>query len=247
MGQQTQLELFMSIGARLKEWRTLNNLKQDEASDKLGIPFSTLKKYEMNSRKPGAEAIEVLVKEGVNANWILTGIGPMLIADYSTAKSPAPDKATGNIIGKLETTSRTMETQLGKVPSQPSSTETEQTRSVSAATEPAQPSSTETEQTQSVSAATEPSQPSSTETEQAQSVGAATEPAPCPVDIKRLTEAIDVIEQELIKRSRSMRPAAKARAIVLAYQILEDEDKEKDRASYEYAQKMMTKLIKSIS
>ena len=227
MGQQTQLELFMSIGARLKEWRTLNNLKQDEASDKLGIPFSTLKKYEMNSRKPGAEAIEVLVKEGVNANWILTGIGPMLIADYSTAKSPAPDKATGNVIGKLETTSRTMETQLGKVPSQPSSTETEQT--------------------QSVSAATEPSQPSSTETEQAQSVGAATEPAPCPVDIKRLTEAIDVIEQELIKRSRSMRPAAKARAIVLAYQILEDEDKEKDRASYEYAQKMMTKLIKSIS
>ena len=156
----------MSIGARLKEWRTLNNLKQDEASDKLGIPFSTLKKYEMNSRKPGAEAIEALVKEGVNANWILTGIGPMLIADYSTAQSPAPV--------------------------------------------------------------------------------AATEP-PCPVDVTRLTEAIESIEGILTKHKRTMRPDAKARAVTLAYQIFEDEDKEKDSASYNYAQKMMTKLIKTMA
>ena len=212
MGQQTQLELFMSIGSRLKEWRTFINLKQDEAGAKLGIPFSTLKKYEMNSRKPGAEAIEALVKEGVNANWILTGTGPMLIADYSAEQSPMPSIATEP-------------PQPGRAATEPYR---EQPRKGHAVTEPSRAAA---------SGATGPSQPTR----------AVTDPSPCPVDITRLTEAIESIEGILTKHRRTMRPAAKARAVTLAYQILEDEDKEKDGASYDYAQKMMDKLIKSIA
>lgn len=156
----------MSIGERLKEWRSYKQLKQRDVGTLLGIHPGNYQKYELNISRPGAEAIEALVKEGVNANWILTGIGPMLIADYSTAQSPAPV--------------------------------------------------------------------------------AATEP-PCPVDVTRLTEAIESIEGILTKHKRTMRPDAKARAVTLAYQIFEDEDKEKDSASYNYAQKMMTKLIKTMA
>ena len=156
----------MSIGSRLKQWREYKNLNQDDASSLLGTPFSTLQKYEMNISKPGADAIIRFIDAGINATWLLKGIGPMLIADYSTAQSPAPV--------------------------------------------------------------------------------AATEP-PCPVDITRLTEAIESIEGILTKHKRTMRPDAKARAVTLAYQIFEDEDKEKDSASYNYAQKMMTKLIKTMA
>ncbi len=156
----------MNISSRLKEWRTYKNLTQKGAGELLGISHGVYQKYELGARAPGAEAIEALVKGGVNANWILTGIGPMLIADYSTAQSPAPV--------------------------------------------------------------------------------AATEPL-CPVDITRLTEAIESIEGILTKHKRTMRPDAKARAVTLAYQIFEDEDKEKDSASYNYAQKMMTKLIKTMA
>ena len=161
----------MTISDRLREWRAYKKLTQKDAATLLGMSYAVYQKYELksgdNSRKPGAEAIEALVKEGVNANWILTGTGPMLIADYNAELSARQ--------------------------------------------------------------------------------AVATELTPCPVDVKRLTEAIDTIEQELIKRRRTMRPSAKARAVTLAYQILEDEDKEKDSESYEYAKKMMSKLMKSIA
>lgn len=69
----------MSIGARLKQWREYKNLKQDEASSLLRVPFSTFQKYEMDIRKPGAEAIEAFVDAGINANWLLKGEGDMLL------------------------------------------------------------------------------------------------------------------------------------------------------------------------
>lgn len=75
----------MSIGVKLKQWRLFKKLTQDEASAQLGIPFSTLKKYEMETRKPGAEAIESFIDAGINANWLLKGIGPMLVADLGVA------------------------------------------------------------------------------------------------------------------------------------------------------------------
>lgn len=68
----------MTIGARIKEWRAHKNLKQDEACSLLGVPFSTYQKYEMDNRKPGAEALEAFARAGVNVNWLLTGEGKML-------------------------------------------------------------------------------------------------------------------------------------------------------------------------
>jgi transcriptional regulator with XRE-family HTH domain len=71
----------MSIGGRLKQWRESKKLKQDEASSLLGTPFSTLQKYEMDISKPGADAIIRFIDAGINATWLLKGIGPMLVTD----------------------------------------------------------------------------------------------------------------------------------------------------------------------
>ncbi|MGZ8944334.1 MAG: helix-turn-helix domain-containing protein [Methylococcaceae bacterium] len=157
----------MTIGSRLKQWRIFNKLNQDEASTKLNIPFSTFKKYEMDTRNPGAEAMEAFVNAGINANWLLTGTGPMLVADYSVTTAPA-----------------------------------------------------------AASELTEPMQI---------------------LDTNRLQLAIETIEEALTKHRRGLRPAKKAEAIKLAYQIYEEEDKEKDRAGFDHASKILNRLIKSMA
>lgn len=71
----------MSVSERLKRARTALKLKQDEMSARTGIPIDTYKKYEGGTRQPGADAIAHFVQAGINANWLLTETGPMLLKD----------------------------------------------------------------------------------------------------------------------------------------------------------------------
>ncbi len=81
----------------------------------------------------------------------------------------------------------------------------------------------------------------------AEPVAPATIIAESVIDVERLQRAIEEIDIELIKRRRTQIPIdSRARLIVMGYQVLEDEDKEKDRVSFEYAQKAIHKLMKSI-
>ncbi len=67
------------------------------------------------------------------------------------------------------------------------------------------------------------------------------------LDTQRLQLAIETIEEVLEESGRKITPAKKAEAIKLAYEIFEDEDKEKDAQSFEHAQKILSKIIKSIA
>lgn len=73
------------IHGRIKKAREALKLSQPEASSASGIPVGTLRKYEQGPSKPGADAIEGLVRLGINANWLLTGEGPMLLAQLRPA------------------------------------------------------------------------------------------------------------------------------------------------------------------
>ena len=91
----------MTIGSRLKQWREYTHLNQEEASSLLGTPYSTLQKYEMDISKPGADAIIRFIDAGINATWLLKGIGPMLVADCGTKpvesdKTPVKRERTGD-------------------------------------------------------------------------------------------------------------------------------------------------------
>lgn len=79
-----------SIGDALKAWRQQANLSQKDAATHLGVPARTYQDYERDLKAPGAGAIQAFVRAGINANWLLTGEGPMLLADLA---APAPGQA----------------------------------------------------------------------------------------------------------------------------------------------------------
>lgn len=69
-----------SIGSRLKVWRDSLSLKQADAASVIGLSASTYQNYERDVRAPNTEGWEAFVRAGINANWLLTGAGEMLIA-----------------------------------------------------------------------------------------------------------------------------------------------------------------------
>lgn len=76
-----------TLNSRLKAWREAKKLRQDDAASLLGVPTGTYQKYEMGIRAPGAGAMEAFVTAGgINANWLLTGEGPMLLGDLQAAE-----------------------------------------------------------------------------------------------------------------------------------------------------------------
>jgi transcriptional regulator with XRE-family HTH domain len=97
-------EETMKIGGRLKAARKRLQLTQATLAEQTGIPLTTLKGYELDQRTPGAEPIEYLVRRGINANWLLTGEGPMLLKDMEHEAAPPdvdPDTLTA-VIEEME-------------------------------------------------------------------------------------------------------------------------------------------------
>lgn len=54
----------------------------------------------MGLRAPGAEALEAFVRAGINANWLLTGDGPMLLADLAPPE-PEPVRINRGALAAL--------------------------------------------------------------------------------------------------------------------------------------------------
>lgn len=69
------------ISGRLKLARAALSLNQKEFASKSGVGFSSYQKYEMGLSIPGGDAIKGFVKLGINANWLITGTGPMLLSE----------------------------------------------------------------------------------------------------------------------------------------------------------------------
>jgi len=70
-----------TIGSRIGTYRREERLSISEFGKITDIPVSSLKKYESNISMPGGEAIQSIAKAGINAHWLLTGKGQMLIKD----------------------------------------------------------------------------------------------------------------------------------------------------------------------
>jgi len=77
-----------AIGNRIKAYRSKFNLTQKDLADEAGIPLPSLRDYELGKRTPGGDAIASLLVVGINANWLLAGEGPMLLADLMAKPEP---------------------------------------------------------------------------------------------------------------------------------------------------------------
>lgn len=67
-----------TVSERLKLARSELGLKQEELAAQSGVSSRAYQGYEAGRSVPGGEAIEGFVRAGINANWLLTGEGPML-------------------------------------------------------------------------------------------------------------------------------------------------------------------------
>lgn len=76
------------FNTRFREVRKKLKLTLREMSGVLGIPLSTVSKYEQGVIKPGVEILSrVCVKYNVNLNWLLTGAGEMFIDKSAVSAS----------------------------------------------------------------------------------------------------------------------------------------------------------------
>lgn len=80
-----------TIGNRIKIWRKYLKLSQQKFADVIGMPLSTLKGYELNTRSPGSEALALFDRSGVNINWLVTGEGDMVENNLAQQKSLPDD------------------------------------------------------------------------------------------------------------------------------------------------------------
>ncbi len=66
----------MTIGKRIKGYRTKKGLKVKEFSEKIGISQGTLSDIENEKTKPSADTLSLLIRHtDINPNWLLTGHG----------------------------------------------------------------------------------------------------------------------------------------------------------------------------
>lgn len=75
-----------AVAARLKQARLSMKLTQKAAAIKAdGMSLPSYKDYEAGKSMPGSKAVQKLTKLGINANWLLSGEGLMLLSELPAA------------------------------------------------------------------------------------------------------------------------------------------------------------------
>ena len=77
------------IGLRMKAARDVLGLTQDGLAKAVGGSKRGIQENEARNRVPGGEVVFGMVRLGINANWLLTGQGPMLLAELQGKTAPA--------------------------------------------------------------------------------------------------------------------------------------------------------------
>lgn len=77
-----------SVGDRLKAWRRSRGETQDTLSKLLEVDVGVLRKYENGVNAPGSQFLARACNLGLNINWLLTSVGPMIKPDFLTKVRP---------------------------------------------------------------------------------------------------------------------------------------------------------------
>lgn len=77
----------MTIGERIKEIRTINNLNQADFAERIGAKRSSIASYESGLRNPLDSVIKSISREyKVNEEWLRTGNGEMIPSESEDAQ-----------------------------------------------------------------------------------------------------------------------------------------------------------------
>lgn len=83
----------MPVHERLKTAREALGLKISAMADELGMSFPGYRDNENGKRVPKSTVIEGFLRLGINANWLLTGQGPMMLADQAAQPATPASEA----------------------------------------------------------------------------------------------------------------------------------------------------------
>jgi transcriptional regulator with XRE-family HTH domain len=78
------------VGMRLKEARNRLGLSQQSMAEKIGSSKTGIQANEGGSNLPGAAVLASMYRLGVSVDWLLSGNGPMLLADMAEVRNPSP-------------------------------------------------------------------------------------------------------------------------------------------------------------
>lgn len=94
------------IGERLKSFRTQLGVSQERLGEMAGGTKRGIQENEGGRSAPQARVLAGLVELGLNANWLLTGKGPMLLAELEAGaqapSSPLDVELLQLVLDKLE-------------------------------------------------------------------------------------------------------------------------------------------------
>jgi len=80
------------IGLRMRAARDVLGLTQEGLAKAVGASKRGIQDNEAQKSVPGGDVVASMVSLGINANWLLTGEGPMLLADLVAPAPAAPSK-----------------------------------------------------------------------------------------------------------------------------------------------------------
>lgn len=84
------------LGARMKAAREAIGLTQADFSEQYGYgSVRSYQKHEAGANEAGIFLAESFIRAGINANWLLTGEGPMLLAELA----PKPPRINAEALG----------------------------------------------------------------------------------------------------------------------------------------------------
>lgn len=75
------------VGARMKAAREALRLTQEGLAKAVGGSKRGIQENEARNRVPGGDVVAGMVRLGINANWLLTGSGEMLVSEAEAQRS----------------------------------------------------------------------------------------------------------------------------------------------------------------
>ncbi|MEL4887851.1 helix-turn-helix domain-containing protein [Pectobacterium betavasculorum] len=91
----------MSLGARLKEERNRLGFSQSEFAELVGASYKSQLRWEKDESAPGADAVSIWAKAGLDVLYLITGQSQTL-ASKSQKNSEIDEELLGKIVRKLE-------------------------------------------------------------------------------------------------------------------------------------------------
>jgi len=95
--------LAVEIGVRLRTFRENERFSQKGLAEAVGGTLRGIQDNESGKSAPNSKVLKALAGRGLNVNWLLTGSGPMLLADLVSRTTETTKIDQGILTHVIET------------------------------------------------------------------------------------------------------------------------------------------------